>query len=389
MNENERQHALLSASSAHIWIHCHPSARMAEEMPHEETPWTAEGTLAHELAELKARKQYIQNSLEDYRAKLHAIRASPLYTPEMDKCTDVYAQALDEEYMRFLQRPVVGLETKVDYSKIVPGGFGTADCIMTGFGQLTVIDYKHGAGVPVSAADNPQLMLYAAGALNQYYQFYSTPVESVRLRIVQPRVSDKENVFEITTDKLAEWCNNVVKPAAEQAYKGLGECRRGEWCRFCKARAKCRQTSTDYLSLETFGQKSPNLLTDAEIGDVLTRAAGMQAWLTAVEAYAVQACLCGKDIPGHKLVAGRSVRTWTDQDAAFNALQSAGVDRAVLYDHKPCSLSELEKRLGKARFRELAGPFVHKPAGKPILAPADDPRPELMSVTTMFGGANE
>lgn len=388
VSEEKRAHALLSASSAHIWLHCPPSARMAENMPQVDTPWAAEGTLAHELAECKARKKYCPRPEDDYAEKMREIRANPAYAPEMDGCTDQYILAIDEECMRYSSRPLVALETRVDYSSIVPEGFGTADCIIIGGDTLTIIDYKHGKGVPVSATDNPQLKLYAIGALNQYNAFYGDAIDHIRLRIVQPRVSDELNDFDLTVRDLMQWGNSVVAPAANLAYGGGEDCNRGDWCCFCKARAICRRTATDYLALEAFAQKEPSVLSDAEIGDILTRAAGLQAWVAAVEAYALQACLAGKHIPGHKVVAGRSVRAWTDQDAAFTALQAAGVDQALLYDRKPCTLAELEKRLGKAKFKELAGAYVHKPAGKPTLAPADDPRPELMGMSVMFGDIN-
>ena len=388
VSEERRAHALLSASSAHIWLHCPPSARMAENMPQVDTPWATEGTLAHELAECKARKKFCPRPGDDYDAKMREIRANPAYAPEMEGCTDQYIQAIDEECMRYSSRPLVALETRVNYCSVVPERFGTADCIIIGGDTLTIIDYKHGKGVPVSAVDNPQLKLYAIGALNQFNAFYGDAIEHIRLRIVQPRVSDDSNDFELTVQNLTQWGECVVAPAANLAYNGGGDCNRGDWCRFCKARAVCRQTATDYLALEAFAQKEPIVLSDAEIGDILTRAAGLQAWVAAVEAYALQACLAGKHIPGHKVVAGRSVRAWTDQDAAFTALQAAGVDQALLYDRKPCTLTELEKRLGKAKFTELAGQYLHKPAGKPILAPADDPRPELMGVSVMFGDAN-
>lgn len=391
VSEEKRAHALLSASSAHIWLHCPPSARMAESMPQVDTPWAAEGTLAHELAECKARKKFCPRPGDGYAEKIREIHADPAYAPEMESCTDLYVQAIDEECMRYSSRPLVVLETRVNYCGTVPEGFGTADCIIIGGDTLTIIDYKHGKGVPISAMDNPQLKLYAIGALNQFNAFYGDAIKHIRLRIVQPRVSDELNDFELTVQDLMQWGNSVVAPVANLAYNGGGECNRGDWCRFCKARAICRQTANNYLALDAFRafcQNEINALSDDEIGDILTRAAGLQAWVAAVEAYALQASLAGKHIPGHKVVAGRAVRTWTDQDAAFTALQAAGVDQALLYDRKPCALTELEKRLGKAKFKELAGQYVHKPAGKPILAPADDPRPELMGVSVMFGDMN-
>lgn len=71
------------------------------------------------------------------------------------------------------------------------------------------------------------------------------------------------------------------------------------------------------------------------------------SWYDDLKAYAQQTILDGGEIPGWKVVAGRSVRAFHDTDAAFQTLIKAGYDDAMLYDRKPVSLSELEKRLGK------------------------------------------
>lgn len=378
-------HALLSASSAERWINCPPSARLTENMPDTESPHAAEGTLAHSLAELKVRKKFENMRKSEYDRRLGEIRKDPLYAPEMDGHTDTYLDCILKVAHGYSKvKPYVIAEKRLDYSAYVPGGFGTCDCAMLCKNDLHIFDFKYGkGGVPVSAEDNPQLKLYALGALAEYSFLYD--VQSVMLHIVQPRL-DNISDFTIGVDALTEW-GNSIRPAAELAYKGEGEFKCGDWCRFCKAKATCRARAEDFFTLEKSAELPKELLSDHEIGEILERASRLKNWVSEVEEYVLSEILSGKSVDGWKAVEGRSNRKITDIDSAFEVLKKEGYDEAMLYERKPITLTELEKLVTKKKLEELIGSMIDKPRGKPTLAPESDKRkPYAPDLKEMFGG---
>ena len=372
-------HAILSPSSAERWIHCPPSALLNAEAPRTDTVYTREGTLAHAVCELKARKHFLTGvGPKKYKAAMDKFRADELWQDEMDGHTDTYLEALKDIAAEYKARPYVALEQRVDFSEYVPEGFGTADCIMIGAVEgidgdvLNVIDFKYGKGVEVTAEDNPQMMLYALGAVMDYMSIYD--IFTVRMTIVQPRIKREPDTWEIEGRDLLRWAEAVVKPAAKLAAKGEGEFREGEWCRFCAARGNCRARAEANLQLARMDFRQPPELTDDEVAEALETGQRLKAWLSDLEEYALSACLDGKEIPGWKAVAGRSVRAWSDADAAFTAAKAAGVPEEMLYERKPVTLAALEKIMGKTPFAEALGEYVTTPPGKPTLARADDKR---------------
>lgn len=377
-------HALLSASSAERWINCPPSARLTENMPDTESPHAAEGTLAHSLAELKVRKKFENMRKSEFDRRLGEIRKDPLYAPEMDSHTDTYLDCILKVAHGYSKvKPYVVAEKRLDYSAYVPGGFGTCDCAMLCKNDLHIFDFKYGKGVPVSAEDNPQLKLYALGALAEYDFLYD--VQSVTLHIVQPRL-DNISDFTIGADALTEW-GNSIRPAAELAYKGEGEFKCGDWCRFCKAKATCRARAEDFFTLEKSAELPKELLSDHEIGEILERASRLKNWVSEVEEYVLSEILSGKSVDGWKAVEGRSNRKITDIDSAFEVLKKEGYDEAMLYERKPITLTELEKLVTKKKLEELIGGMIDKPRGKPTLAPESDKRqPYAPDLKEMFGG---
>lgn len=403
------QHALLSASSSHRWLHCPPSVKLAENFPSKTSIYAEAGRVAHAVAELKARKYFVEPmSTRSYNAKLKKLQADEHYDKGMESSTDTYLAFLQETAMAFKQSPFVTLETRVDYSEYAPGGFGTADCIMIGEGRICIIDYKNGAGVPVEAEDNSQMMLYGLGALKVYAPIYGDSIKSVLLAIVQPNAGGVKT-WETTVDTLREWGKEVVIPAAELAAVGGGEFCAGDWCRFCPAKAQCSARARQMLSLEPMlgaepqgamndekinarddaiaaGAEVPLLLTDAEIGDILMRGRELAAWVKDLEEYALSAALAGREIVGFKAVEGRSTREWNNLDAAFKTLQERGVSEALLYERKPASVAGLEKTLGKKVFAEASEGLVIKKPGKPTLVPASDKRPAYNAAAIAFGG---
>lgn len=388
------KHALLGASAASRWLACPPSARLCEDMPDSGSQYAAEGTLAHELAELKVRKMFTVMAKSAYAKAFNKIKKDPLYNSEMDHVTDSYLDYIKDCAMQFDSKPFVACEVSVDFSGYVPEGFGTADCVMVGGTTMRVVDFKYGKGVPVTAEENPQMKLYAIGALAQYAMLYH--IEKVVLSIAQLRLGEPDE-WETTPDALYQWAAGYVKPRAELAYNGGGEPHPGEHCRFCKAKAQCRARAEANLeAIQGFSSRADTsspvdarLLTYPEVGRALERAKPFMKWFKDVEEYALQAALEGKEIPGWKVVEGSSRREFDDTDTVFTELQAAGVDGALLYERKPLTLSGIEKLLGKKEFEDLCGNHVVKPAGKPALVPEGDRRQPYNNAISDFAGLQE
>ena len=373
-------HALLSASTAERWLHCTPSARMGEAYPDKTSEYAKAGTLAHAIAELKLQKYITPMSMKQFNALLKPLKSDPLFEPAMMTSTDVYLDHIKALVTRSppRSRPDVFAERRVDYGHIAPEGFGTADCIVIGNGELHVVDYKNGAGVRVSAEDNPQLKLYGLGAMWEFALLHH--IERVGLHIVQPN-ADGISSWETTAAELEAW-GEQVRPIAQAAYDGVGECQSGEWCRWCRARVDCPAQRRGFQVFEDLTQKQtePDTLTEAAIGDLLTRMPAVINWMDSLRDHALAQILSGSHIPGWKTVEGVSRRAWSDQGAAFKALTQSGIDEAILYERKPLTLAAIEKAVGKKSF-EPAAPYVSKPQGAPTLAPITDKRPVFTGST--------
>lgn len=381
-------HALLSASAAKRWLNCPPSARLTENMPDTVSEYAAEGTLAHSLGELKVRKKFEIMKKSEYDKRLKAIKADPLFTAEMDSCTDTYLDYVAAIMHSYTTKPYIAIEKRLDYSDIAPGGFGTGDCLILCGGDLHIIDLKYGRGVPVSAEDNPQLKLYGLGAIREYSLLYG--IENVTLHIVQPRTEDGNSSWSISAAGLAAW-GEEIKPVARLAYEGGGEYKCGDHCRFCKARTTCRARAEYFLSEEKFAGIPPQLLSNEELGKILTRAQLFANWLSDIENYALNEILDGRPVDGFKAVEGTSRRKITDTEKAFEKLKESGFDEALLYERKPLGLSELEKLVGgKKKLTEIIGGYIEKPQGKPTLVSADDKRPDFKrDLTEIFTDMEE
>ena len=387
------KHALLSASSAARWMICTAAPRYEATFPESTSAYAEEGRLAHALCEAKVRKWNGEITQRKYRETLKHLQADPLYDPEMEETSAGYLAHLMDRAALFSRPPAIACEAQVPLTAYVPEGFGTCDCVMVGGDLLAITDYKHGKGVPVSAIGNPQLRLYALGALDLYAPVYGDAIRRVCVTIDQPRLDSLSSEM-MSVEDLRAW-GETVKPLARRAYDGQGEFVPGDHCRFCRGRAVCRARADANTALEDFkdvalpdAAASPRL-TDAEIGGLLTRGAQLVDWYKDIEAYAQRALLEGKAIDGWKLVAGRSVRTFTDQDKALDACVAAGYDEALLYDRKPKTLSELEKLLGKSRFADVCGGYLIKPPGKPTLVPASDKREPYQPAAADFAGCTE
>lgn len=367
-------HAILSASSSERWLNCPPSARLCEAYEDNGSDYAAEGTDAHVLCEFRLKQAL---GIQDESP----IETLFWYSEEMEDCATGYAAYVVELLGAAKQTcsdPVVMIEQRVDFSRWVQDGFGTADCILIADGTLNICDYKHGKGVEVSAEQNPQMMLYALGALEIFDGIYD--IDTVRMTIYQPRKSNI-SVYEMAKDELLEWADTELTQKAQLAYEGQGEFSCGEWCRFCKAKAECRERAGANLSLAKYDFEEPALLNDEEIADILSKVDALTAWATDVKEYALQQAVSGKDWTGWKLVEGRSNRRYTDEAAVTQAVTNAGFDP---YERKVLGITAMQKLLGKTRFEELLAPYIEKPQGKSTLVPESDKRPAMNTAKNDF-----
>lgn len=369
------KHAVLSASSSHRWLNCSPSARLEQEFEDQETEAAAEGTAAHALCEHKLRRAL---KLQSRRKPI-----SRYDSDEMDMHTDSYVQFVLEtlaEVRRHCADPLINIEQRLDFSCYVPDGFGTGDCIIIGDKIMHIIDFKYGQGVLVEAEHNPQMMLYALGALRLFDSLYD--IDEVAMTIYQPR---RENIstWTIPVAELNAWAENELVPKARLAYEGKGEYRPGPWCTFCKAAVKCRARAEEKLRLAQYEFAKPPLLTDTEIEDILGKLDDLTRWAEEIKTYAQDAALNhGKQWHGYKVVEGRSVRKYSNEDAVVEAANAAGYHDIFRKTLLP--LTEMERLMGKQEFQSILGGLIIKPAGKPTLVPASDKRPAITKANIDF-----
>ena len=358
------KHALLSASSAHRWLACPPSAKLNAAASDIGSEYAAQGTDAHSLCEFKVLK-YLGKDVKDPTADL------TYFNEEMEECTDSYLQYVTEQVEKAKERckdPIVLVEQRLDFSKWVPQGFGTGDCVIVSDEVLTVIDFKYGLGVLVQAENNPQMMCYALGALELFDSLYD--IKSIEMTIFQPR-RDNISTYEISKDELLEWAQTVLSPTAKLAENGEGDFKAGEHCQFCKVKATCRKRAEYNLELAKYDFAMPTTLDNTEIAAILSKADEFISWASDVKEYALQQALNGEEFDGFKVVEGRSTRKYTDETAVADAVTQAGFDP---YEHKVLGITAMTKLLGKTKFEKLLGGFIEKPKGKPTLVPITDKR---------------
>ena len=377
-----RDHALSSASSAHRWMCCPPSAKLEDKLPDTTSEAAAEGTLAHKVCELKLQNYFDTTNMSQRKmnARIKKLKEDPLWQEEIIGHADTYLDFIKGLAISFDSAPSVLIEEKVDFSKWVHDGFGTADCLMFQGDTLHVIDFKYGKGVPVSAENNPQLMLYALGAAQEYSMIYS--MDQIHLVIVQPRISDEVSEWTITLDELLQF-GETAREKAMLALSGSGEFNPGEaQCRFCRARATCRARADKNVKLAFATEKKPDQLTLEEIGEYLQQGEDVARWLSDLKEYALKESLLGHEIAGYKAVEGRGSRAWTDMDKAFDLLISSGTPEEMLYERKALSLAQVEKLVGKKDFAAIVGNLVEKKPGKPTLVPESDKRKAITNIVS-------
>lgn len=365
------KHAPCSPSSSFRWTKCTKSARINAEADDRGSPYAQQGTDAHSLCEYLVKKTLGRRS-RDPTADLS------WYDQEMQECAEGYRDfVMDaiEDIKKSCPDPYIGIEQRLDFSDWVPEGYGTGDCIIVSDGIAHIIDFKYGIGLPIKATENTQLMCYGLGILQTFGNLYS--IRRIRLSIYQPR---RENIdtWEIPTEDLLKWADEVLKPAAELAYTGEGEFKAGDHCIFCRIKDTCRERADYYMDLMKHELEDPAELTDDEIALILPKIEGLVGWATDLKEYVLQQALNGRKYKGFKVVEGRATRKYTDETKVAEAVENAGYDP---YEKKVLGITAMSKELGKKKFEELLGGLVYKPKGKPVLVPDDDKRPEYSNVT--------
>jgi hypothetical protein len=379
---SEREHALLSASSANRWLNCTPSAKLEDaEGPRASSVYADEGTLAHELGELYIRHDVL-GTVDDqaFSDRFDEIMNNELFSEEMLDVVPIYVDYCTEQLNAAKSidpQAIMEVEQKLDLTEFVPESFGTADCVVLGGNLIEVIDYKHGKGVPVYAEWNKQLMLYGLGALRKYDVLYD--IEEVRVTIVQPRINNI-STWQISVDELLKWATEVLIPTAKLAFAGEGELKAGDWCKFCAVKNRCRTLYEKNVELAKYDFQEAALLTDEEISDILEKIPALVEWANSIQEYAQdRAVNHGKVWPGFKLVEGASRRKWLDEDAVaeaiFSKIPEASEDQ--VYDMKLKTITQIEKIFGKKVVAEQLSDVIVKPQGKPTLVPISDKLPAL------------
>ena len=365
-------HALLAPSSSERWINCPPSAKENAVQQDTSSSYAQQGTDAHTLCEYKVKKALghrVRDPTEDLT----------YFDEEMAECSDTYCEFVMEQVETAKQNcsdPLVLVEQRLDFTRWVAESFGTADCIIVADGMLTVIDFKYGLGILVEAEENPQMRMYALGALNLFESLYD--IQTVRMIIFQPR-RDNISIAEITKEELLEWAEKILVPAAVLAANGEGEYKAGKHCQFCKVKATCRKRAEYNLQMAQYDFAVPDTLSDDEISMILNRADTFIGWVNDVKTYALEQAISGKEFPGYKIVEGRSNRRYTNDDAVAAVVTDAGYDHFddywhTAYGEKLMGVTAMTKLLGKKKFDTLLGSLIEKPKGKPTLVPDSDKR---------------
>lgn len=392
-------HALLAPSSAKRWMTCTPSAKLEATMPEKDTAYTREGTIAHAMAEailrdlLKQKLDYFPEPSEYLTSRSGVILAEFCRTCDhegldwremAETVYDNYCRPVFEAYLGAqLEDPdaVLVIEAKLKLSEFIPEGFGSSDAVLIYGDTLEVFDLKYGKGVKVYAEENAQMMCYALGAYLGPGELYD--INHVRMTIIQPRLRH-ESSWGLHVLDLMRWAHFELRPAARQAFKGEGEQIPGEHCRFCKVAAQCKALA-DYTLGITEKKNEPGLMSLEEIAALLPHFSTIKSWISSVEEFALEAALEGDEIPGFKVVEGRSIRKISNSAEAAQRLSAGGWEPTdYLKAPELKTITELEKMLTKKGFATLLGDLVIKPEGKPTLVEASDPREPFSKAKNEF-----
>lgn len=377
-NHSEREHALLSPSSSSRWLNCTPSARLSENAENKSSVYAEEGTLFHDICEY-CLAQWNAGVWEPdpFGEELPELKDDhlmhPLFKQEMFRHARNYCDFVMNENYNLEKSDgacKMLLEEKVDISEYAPDCFGSVDCQLVGRDTLEVIDLKYGEGVKVYAERNTQMMLYALGARKG-----KPSIKSIRLVIAQVRLNHFD-VWEISANDLLQWADKVLKPTAKKAFAGKGEQKMGDWCGFCPVKAQCRKQYEAVVN-DFDKYEYPELLTEDEICDLIEKIDKYKGWLESVNKFVYDEALRGHKWKGYKLVAGRSSRVITDEEAIRQDLLTKKYLEDEIFNIKLKGIGDLEKLVGKKQFSALYGQYVKSKPGNPKLVPDSAPGDEI------------
>ncbi len=359
------KHCKASPSKMKQIIGCTASLDAEEGFPDEESPYAAEGTACHEMAEYLIKKFL----------KIRSRRpTSDYYSDDNLEAVDEYVAYVTEQIevaRAECSDPVFTVEQKVSLEALIPDCFGTADMVIITDKKVHIIDLKMGQGVPVFADSNPQLMTYGLGVLLEAEVLYD--IETVELTIVQPRLQSL-STWEISAEDLKTWGQEVLVPKVTEALSHEGTFGPGtDTCRFCKARFQCRARAEFFLKVAQHEFANPDLLTDEEMAEVLLKADALKKWVEEVYTYAQnEAVENHKEWPGFKVVRGKSNRKYCDEDKVIDAAKDAGFED--IFKTTLIGITDMERLMGKKKFNQILGELVYKPEGKLVLVPNSDKR---------------
>lgn len=371
INHSEREHALLSPSSAHRWMNCTRAPHFEEQFPDSESEAAREGTLAHEVCESLLRGlEPSPEGLQDEQMMQYA------------RGYVEYVEAIKNSY----QNPHVSIEARLSLDPYVPMGKGTADCIIIGGEDLHVVDFKYGQGVRVECKENPQMMIYALGAYESYKMIYRGAIKNVIMHIYQPRMGNVGE-YSMPLRDLLLWGDDVLTPKAREAFNGTGTFVPGDWCLFCRGGGACKARLEE--EMRVFEEVT------AEVDDKSNRADGamLARWLdaakrisdtlTAVQEYALhEAQQRSGAVPGYKVVEKRTIRRWKDEGATIAELTALGYDEGQLLNKKLKGIGDITKLL-KGTDVDV-NKYLYKPKGAPEMAPISDKRTEMVTIEQLF-----
>jgi len=377
----EREHALLAPSSSERWLNCPASARLEDLEPDTAGESAREGTLAHTIAELKLRRQYLEPMhTRTFNSRMKKLKENPLYQEEMQGYTDEYIDYINQIAMRYPAAPFVNVElelTAKDFDPYIPEEKGYVDNVLIYGNNLHVTDFKYGRKVAVDAENNTQMMIYALGVIQHYQWCYD--LQNIHMAVVQPRNGGIKE-WSTTKSALMAWAESTLKPIAQIAFTGGGECKKGDWCTFCRIKGKCRLWAQSLQTVQVYNLQLPPVLSNEEIGKALEAGEPFIKWYKKLKDYATAAILRGEEIPSWKVVAGRGDRSFIDTDKAFEAVQAFGYDKDLLYARQPITLTAVEKLMGKKDFEKISPEHVHRLKGRPTLVSAADSREPYQGV---------
>ena len=375
------KHATLGPSSAARWLTCTASVEMAQKAPPpKESDFAREGTIAHSLAEVEARRAFKLPGHETYEADLENVYSELLEHLGGDlEATEREYEAMQDYVAWYLD---ILAEAKGDTGALlleqrlatgIKGCWGTSDAVIIRGDTIHVIDLKYGRGVEVSPVENPQFMLYALGALRAYRDMLEE-TRRVKMTVFQPRINNVDT-WEITVEDLEAWRDKVARPAARKALTGENtEFTPSESaCKFCPAAGICKPRAESITAVAF--DADPNIISLEDRAGYLARLGEIKSWVKHMEETSLElAYERGETIPGWKVVRSGSRRVVADVDAATERLQAAGYDESQFTTRKMAGVTDLDRLVGKKNLPEVLGDALQLTEGRPSLVPESDRR---------------